>query len=180
MGIIPNIITCIRIFGTLSLFFIKPLSVAFFVVYTISGVSDVLDGFIARTFHVESPLGTKLDSIADMFFYCVMLVKIFPVLFTILPTWIWIVVGAIIFTRICSYTLAAVKYRKFASLHTYLNKLTGISIFIVPYFLKRSFAPAICFAVCVIASIATIEELAIHITAAKYNENTKTIFFKHA
>ncbi len=177
MGMIPNIITCVRIFGTFSLFFIKPLSIAFFVIYTISGISDIMDGFAARKLGAVSELGTKLDSVADLFFYAVMLVKIFPTLFGTLPRMIWVAVGAIILLRVCSYTVAAVKYHRFSSLHTYLNKLTGVIIFLVPYFIKLPFGNALCIAVCIVAAIAAVEELIIHIRSKEYNEKEKTIFY---
>ncbi len=180
MGIIPNIITSVRILGTFSLFFIKPFSLAFFVIYTLSGISDIMDGFAARKLGAESELGTKLDSIADLFFYAVMLIKIFPTLFDILPRAIWIAVGCIILIRLCSYTVAAVKYHRFSSLHTYLNKLTGIIIFIVPYFVKLPCGPALCIAVCAVAALAAIEELIIHIKSKEYSEKEKTIFYHRA
>lgn len=180
IAILPNLITLFRICGSVSLIFIKPLTIAFFIVYTLAGISDAIDGWIARRYHVTSELGTVLDTIADFLFYAVMLVKLLPTLRNILPSKIWIAVFAIIFVRICSYLLAAIKYRRFATLHTYLNKLTGITIFIVPYFIKHSPAVAICITVCIVAGLATLEELIIHIRAKKYDSSTKTLLFvKH-
>ena len=176
MGMIPNIITLVRIIGTLSLFFIEPFSLAFFLIYTVSGISDVLDGFAARKLGAESELGTKLDSIADLFFYAVMLFKIFPTLFDTLPRAIWIAVGCIILIRICSYGIAALKYHRFSSLHTYLNKLTGVTLFLVPYLVKLPCGNVLCIAVCAIAAVAAIEELIIHATSNSYSDKTKTLF----
>lgn len=39
------------------------------IVFAISGVSDAIDGFVARKFHCESNLGKILDPIADKFTY---------------------------------------------------------------------------------------------------------------
>ena len=78
---IPNCITILRIIGTASLIFITPLSVPFFIIYTVSGISDVLDGTIARLTKNETTFGKRLDSIADLAFYAVMLIKIFPIFF---------------------------------------------------------------------------------------------------
>ena len=79
-----NAITLLRISGTAVLLFLRPFSPAFFVVYTLTGVTDVLDGFVARKTGTASDFGAKLDSAADLLFYGVMLLKIFPVLSVIL------------------------------------------------------------------------------------------------
>ncbi len=175
IAVLPNIITFFRICGSVSLVFIEPLTVAFFIIYTLAGISDVLDGFIARHFKATSEFGTKLDSIADFLFYGVMLLKILPLLIKTLTWGIWIAVIGIILVRICSYTLAAVKYHRFSTLHTYLNKLSGITIFFVPYFIKLPLGLTVCNIVCVVAAIAAIEELIIHIRARTYDTSTKTL-----
>lgn len=175
---IPNILSCLRILGSLLLIFTEPLSTPFFVIYIISGVSDALDGTIARGFHVTSDLGTRLDSIADLLFYAVMLIKLFPELFAILPWQIWIIVAVIVAVRIASYAVAALKYRKFASLHTYFNKLCGLSMFLVPFFVTTDFGVAYCITVCTISAICSVEELFVHIFSKQYDGNQKTIIKK--
>ncbi len=173
-----NIITLLRISGTAVLLFLRPFSPAFFVVYTLTGVTDVLDGFVARKTGTASDFGAKLDSVADLIFYGVMLLKIFPVLWDTLPKKIWWGVALVLFLRVCSYTTAAIRYHRFASLHTYLNKLTGASIFCVPYFLPASFGVVYCFGVCVVALLAVIEELTLHLLPHGYGAGRKSIFLK--
>lgn len=165
---LPNFITSLRIIGTACLLFIDPLTTLFYAVYTLSGVSDVLDGFLARKLKVTSELGSKLDSIADLLLYAVMLIKIFPVLLKKLPVKIWIAVGAVLVLRLSSYLVAAVKYHRFASLHTYFNKLTGFSVFLVPYTVELPVFVPFCVVVCVIAGIAALYELRIHINSREY------------
>ena len=65
---IANIITVSRIFLSLCLFVLSPSSVPFAVLYLLCGVTDVLDGFVARKLHTESEKGGMLDSTADLFF----------------------------------------------------------------------------------------------------------------
>lgn len=173
-----NTITLLRISGTAVLLFLRPFSPAFFVVYTLTGVTDVLDGFVARKTGTASDFGAKLDSVADLLFYGVMLLKIFPVLWHTLPKKIWWGVALVLFLRVCSYTTAAIRYHRFASLHTYLNKLTGASIFCVPYFLPASFGVVYCFGVCVVALLAVIEELTLHLLPHGYGAGRKSIFLK--
>ena len=104
--------------GTVWLLIMKPLSPLFMVVYTLTGVTDALDGAIARKYGTTSELGAKLDSIADLLFYTVILIRIFPVMWVTLPKVIWVAVAAILFVRGCAYATFARKYHRFASLHT--------------------------------------------------------------
>lgn len=173
---IPNLITGVRIIGAISLLFIETFSLAFYIVYTLSGISDAIDGWIARKMKITSEIGAKLDSLADILFYAVMLIKIFPVLWVKLPGGIWFAVGGILFLRVCSYGVAAWKYGSFASLHTYMNKLTGGAVFIVPYVIAFSVFVRFCITVCVIAAVATVEELLIHISGKGQHSNIKTIW----
>lgn len=173
---VPNVITSFRIAGAASMLFIDPSTTAFYIVYTLCGFSDVLDGFIARRAGITTSLGARLDSIADLLFYAVMLLKIFPRLLAVLPAWIWCAVGGVIALRLASYITAAVKFRCFASMHTYMNKITGGAMFCVPYILLLPCAVPLCFVVCVIAGLSSLEELLMHLFSREYNEGAKTIF----
>ncbi len=173
--VLPNIISCFRVLGTVALLFTDPLSSYFYVIYTLCGASDVLDGTIARATGNTTELGAKIDSIADILFYAVMLIKILPLLIKALPGWIWYIVASVIAVRVMAYVVAAVKYRRFASLHTYLNKLTGALVFTVPYFFwgEGRFVFWISMTVCVVAAMASIEELVIHLKTKDYDPNRK-------
>lgn len=172
---VADLITLIRIVGTLVLVALKPLSAAFFCIYTLTGITDALDGWIARKTKTASDFGAKLDSIADMLFYAVMLVRIFPTLWSMLPKSIWYAVAAVFVIRISAYTAAALRYRLFASMHTYLNKLTGAAVFLAPFSLVTDFAVGYCWAVTVVAATASFEELIIHISSKNYNANRKSL-----
>lgn len=172
---LPNIITSFRLIGTICLLFLKPFSAGFYVVYTLCGLSDVLDGLIARATKKTSEFGAKLDSVADILFYSVMLIKIFPVLWLQLPKVIWYIVAGILAVRILAYLVAAIKYHCFASQHTYMNKLTGAAVFSIPYFLTHAGDVIACFVVCVIAGLASLEELLIHALSKEYRPGQKTI-----
>ena len=149
--------------GTVLLLFIEPLSPLFIVIYTLAGVSDALDGFIARKFGTASAVGAKLDSIADLMFYIISLARIMPALWRNLPRSIWYAVGALLVIRGLTYLIDAVKNHRFASLHTYLNKATGLLVFGVVYVIKTPIAAPYCWVVCAVGMIATLQELYIHL-----------------
>lgn len=161
---IPNFITSLRILGTFCIIFLSPMKVPFLIVYTATGITDVLDGLIARLTKSTSDFGARLDSIADLLFYTVMLMKLMPMLLDILPSYIWIIASVILALRIISYIISAIRFHRFASHHTILNKITGFLVFAIPYFLYFQFFTVYCLAVCVLGILSTVEDLYIHIS----------------
>lgn len=171
-----NFITFLRIIGTVGLLFAGPMSPLFLGIYTFTGLTDMLDGWVARHTGTASEFGARLDSIADLLFYTVMLIKLLPVLWIILPQTVWYAVVAVLLVRMSSYLTAAIKYHCFASLHTYLNKLTGIAVFLLPYMLMTSYRVEYSRFVCALAFAASLEELAIHLLHKSYYADRKTVF----
>ena len=173
-----DILTLLRMVGTALLAALKPLSGGFFFLYALTGVTDVLDGWIARKTNTESDFGARLDSAADLLFYAVMLLRVFPALWQALPGSIWYAVAFIVLVRLAAYLTAAVKYRRFASLHTYLNKFTGFAVFLIPFWLLTDYAPAFCWSASAVAMVSSLEELVLHLQSQVYNPNTKSFFYK--
>lgn len=173
---IPNIITSLRIFGALILIFLPYPEIAFLIVYTLCGTSDVLDGAIARLTSTQSEWGAKLDSVADLVFYAAMLFKIIPFLFGKMNSLVWFLAAVVILVRISAYITAAIKYRRFASLHTYLNKLTGFAVFCLPYLLVITDKyTLVCSIACIVGFLASLEELILHILSKNYSVHNKTL-----
>ncbi len=175
---LPNCITGTRLVGAVLLFFVTPLKWPFYIIYTLCGLSDAIDGFVARATNTSSEFGARLDSIADLTFYAAMLIRLLPILYANLPHWVWHGVAFIIFLRVVGYAWVAIRYRHFASLHTYMNKLTGAMMFAVPYFLPAPFGPVYCIVVGFVALFASLEELIMHLTSKTYTPGRKTIFMK--
>lgn len=173
-----NGLTMLRIIGTVGLIFPVVLSPLFLGLYTLTGLTDVLDGWVARKTGTDGEFGAKLDSIADLIFCVVMILRLFPALSEKLPVQIWYAVAAIVLVRLGAYCTAVIQYRRFVALHTWLNKLTGVSVFLTPYFLTFSSGIRYCWAVCVLAFAASLEELAIHLSRKSCNADTKSFFQK--
>ena len=173
---VADTVTSIRMAASLILLFIPIKSIWFYIIYTFAGLTDVLDGWLARKSGKASEFGARLDSISDLVFYGVLFVRFFPALYQILPGEIWCAVVGILCVRILAYVTAAVKYHRFASLHTWLNKLTGATIFLLPYTFMLSCTVVYCRIACMIALAASAEELAIHILYRDYLAERKSIF----
>ncbi|MCQ2548164.1 MAG: CDP-alcohol phosphatidyltransferase family protein [Clostridia bacterium] len=155
---IANIITCIRIIGTVIMIFTSVLSKPFYIVYTISGLSDALDGFVARRTGIESKNGARLDSVADLFFFITMMIMILPTLIEVLPRIIIVVMFVIFGARVIYYIYFGLTKHKFISNHTILNKLTGFMLFLVPYFVMTKFFAVYASIICAITIISLIDE----------------------
>ena len=175
---LANAVTSLRLFGAIAMIFITPLSVPFYVVYTICGLSDGIDGTIARKMGTSSEFGARLDSVSDIMFYFVMFVKLMPVLWAAMPMWIWYIVGAVLAVRLTAYAIAFLRYGHMAAIHTYLNKVTGALVFLIPYILLLPCDVTLCAVTAGIAMVASFEELLIHLTNKKYQTERKSIFAK--
>ena len=125
-----NVITLMRIGLAISLLFIRKYSLLFMILYSICGFTDILDGYIARKTKTESNLGAKLDTISDLLFFIVMFIIMFDVLLIYI---VFIII--ILLIRTLSIIILLKKYNKFAILHTYTNKLTGLLLFFIPFFI---------------------------------------------
>ncbi len=176
MKSIPNCISFSRIIFSVILFFIEPLSIAFYAIYIVCGLSDIIDGFIARKFGMTSRLGEKLDSMADMPMLGVLLVVLYPIINPVSEIFIWIILIFII--RVVSTIVAYKKYHTFAMLHTYGNKITGLILFLVPILLPFIHSTVLMYIVCAIACISAIEELIIQLTSRELQVNKSSIFTK--
>ncbi|MFD3260757.1 CDP-alcohol phosphatidyltransferase family protein [Paenibacillus lentus] len=173
---IPNSISILRLLLSVFLLFVKPFSITLWVVYFICGFSDMIDGYLARKFNLTSQLGEKLDSIADMVLVVVMIVVLVPILSISIGIYIWIAVIGVI--RVAALLVGFYKYCSFASLHTYANKVTGLLLFGVPFFLDWININILGVIMCTVASLSAIEELIVQITSKELSRNVKSILAK--
>lgn len=154
---IANILTSLRIVLSIPLFFSKPFSVQFFVFYLLCGFTDMIDGTVARKTKSESKFGERLDSIADLVFVIVCLIKIIPTVEITNLFWFWILAIALI--KISSVIIGFVTQKKFVSPHTIFNKITGFVLFIFPLtipFIPLAYSIFFC---CVVATVAAVHEI---------------------
>ena len=155
---IANIITGSRILLSLSLFVISPTSISFTLLYLLCGVTDVLDGFLARKLHTESKTGERLDSMADLFFVVVYTLKILPLLNV--PHWIWIWTAIIAVTKITGIVIASGKVHQLVIEHSFGNKLTGLLLYLLPLSVHIADVKYGAILVCTVALGTVIKEMA--------------------
>lgn len=151
-----NLITGIRVLASVGLLFYPALSPSFFALYLLAGLTDMIDGPVARKTHTATAFGAKLDTAADILFAAVCLVKLLPVLN--IPLWMFIWIGLIALIKIMNIVSGFVIRKRFVSVHTPMNKATGALLFLLPLTVScidlRYTAPI----VCAVATFAALQE----------------------
>jgi len=91
---IPNILTLVRILLTplLIIFLLKKLFTMALLVFAMAGISDALDGFIARYFNQRTVLGAHLDPLADKLLLLSSYISL--AVLKIIPGWLAVIVIA--------------------------------------------------------------------------------------
>ena len=125
---LPNVISELRIAGSIGLLFCDVRGWPFWSLYVLCGLSDILDGWLARRLHAETEAGAILDSVADIVFVACCAIRLLPVLE--IPAWLWIWAGAIVIIKMVNQISALFVFKRFCFPHTWANKLTGFLLFL--------------------------------------------------
>jgi CDP-diacylglycerol--glycerol-3-phosphate 3-phosphatidyltransferase len=169
-----NFITASRFVFAVLLLWAKPFSALFWVWYLCGGVSDLLDGPVARVLHQQSETGAKLDSAADFLF--ILCAGIAVIRSTVFPVWALVCAGVIALVRLAAYGVGYLKYRTFSVLHTVLNKAAGALLFAFPLLYRLFDMSATCIIVCGVALVSAVEELILTIRSKELDRNRKSLW----
>ena len=153
---IANIFTGFRIFGSILLLFFPAFSLGFYFTYILCGFSDMIDGTIARKTNSTSKFGSQLDTVADFVFVVVSFFKLLPAIR--MPQWLWIWCGVIAVIKVGNIIWGYCSKKQFVSLHTIMNKVTGLLLFLWPLtisFVELKYSAIV---VCSIAMLSAIQE----------------------
>ena len=153
---IANIVTSCRILGSILLLFFPAFSVEFYILYILCGFSDMIDGTIARKTNSTSKFGSKLDTVADLVFVAVSLIKFLPTIH--IPRWLWIWGSIIAIIKIGNIIWGYVSKKQFVALHTIMNKITGALLFVFPLTLSFIDPKYSFIVICSIATFSAIQE----------------------
>ena len=153
---LPNLLTLSRIPAGAALLLTAPFSPWFFALYLYCGLSDALDGWLARRTQSASATGAKLDSLADLVFaaaeisLCVRALPLAP----------WMLYGAlaVALLRLVTLVIGFLKYRAFPLLHTYANKAAGALLFLLPFLYLLFGMRAAALLTCAVAGLSAFEE----------------------
>ena len=146
---LPNIITSLRIAGSIGLLLCDVTGVAFWIIYALCGLSDIVDGWLARRLKCCTKTGALLDSVADICFVACLCPLLLPILE--LPQWLWLWAGVIVVIKVVNQLSSLVMYGHCRFPHTTANKATGFLLFIAVPMAFCTVVP-----IAIVATIATI------------------------
>ena len=154
-----NIVSGSRIVGAIILFFFQDVTGWFLALYCYCGISDLIDGPIARKTGHTSVVGAMLDTVGDVLTYLA-LAKIL-IMHKYVPMWVivWMLCTAVGFAA--SGFIALKRFGKFSLVHSLFGKFLGVSVFALPFAMKFNFGVAWMAVICTISSIAAVESILI-------------------
>ena len=154
---LANIVTSSRIVGAIALFCMNSITPLFIGVYIFCGFTDLIDGPIARKTSSSSLLGAALDTIGDVMTYFA-LTKIL-IQEKIVPLWIliWFACTLVLFLGVM--LISKKRFNKFYLPHTYLGKIFGGAIFVLPIMIQFMPAGIWLSVICSISTIHAFEQL---------------------
>ena len=146
----------LRILVSFALLFFPLHSVPFGLLYLTAGISDMVDGMVARRTNTTSEFGARLDTAADFVFVVVCLIRLLPVI--VIPTWLYVWTGVIALIKGINIVSGFVMQKRFVAVHTVMNKVTGTLLFVLSLTIPLIEPSHGAIAVCAIATFAAIQE----------------------
>lgn len=149
----------------------------FITLLSVNLITDILDGLIARVFSLQTELGARLDSLADIGTY----IMAFAGMVVLEPTFVtayrneFIVLIAL---WILPQLVSLIRFRRFPSFHLWSYKATGYiqGIFIFTFFLY-GFNKTYFYFMLIVSCLAYLEELLLVVLLPSLRSNLKSIFF---
>ena len=151
-----NIITGFRGLISIVLLFCPVFSPVFYILYLTGGLSDMIDGTIARKMNTVTEFGARFDTAADFVFVVVCLIKLLPMISMSIWLWVWIVIIALI--KIINIISGYIAQRRLAVVHSVMNKVTGVMLFILPLTFSIISLEYSAIPVCLVATLAAVQE----------------------
>ena len=116
----------------------------------------MMDGAVARKTKTCSEFGARFDTVADFVFVVVCLIKLLPTLD--IPVWLYIWTAVIALVKVSNIVSGYVMRKRFVAVHSVMNKVTGILLFILPLTLRALDIKYTGAVVCTVAAFAAVQE----------------------
>ena len=153
---IANFVTSLRVVFSLIMLYFPVFTPGFNTCYLLAGITDMVDGTVARMLGIESEFGEKLDTIADIIFVAAALYKLLPAI--ALATGIWIWTGIIAVIKVINIISGFVIQKRFVAVHSWANKITGLVLFVLPFSFSVIDIQYSSVVVCLLATFAALQE----------------------
>lgn len=176
---IPNFLSFYRLvsFPFLLYLIISGQEVFFAWMLCINLITDVLDGLIARVWKMQTQLGARLDSLADIGTYILAFLGVMSFKMDEVSSWLgmlWLFIGLILFYNL----LSLIKFKRFPSLHLYSTKIGGYlqGIFFFSLF-AFDFYPSMFILAMSWGYLSSFEEIIIILISKEIKSNVKGLYW---
>ena len=116
----------------------------------------MIDGTIARKMNTVTEFGARFDTAADFVFVVVCLIKLLPVIS--MPLWLCVWIAMIALIKIINIISGYIVQRKLVAVHSVMNKVTGLLLFILPLTFPIVPLEYLAIPVCAVATFAAVQE----------------------
>lgn len=176
MKYVPNILSIIRLICIIPLLLLTPLELPFMIVYVLAGLTDMVDGPVARKFNVSSQFGAALDGGADVLLVIVVLFRLIPIVEV--SNWIVIWIVFAVAMKLSASVIGYIRHKQVIFLHTYIGKFFIFMLFLFPVFYIFIEADTILTALLILAMVVFAEDIFINATSKEVNLDDKGILFR--
>ena len=144
----------------------------------VSFFTDLIDGYLARKFKVNSILGTRLDSIGDDLTVLVGLIALFVLKLEFIKQHIIILI-ILLALFLVQTTYAFIRYRKMTNFHTYLAKTAALlqGVFLILVFFTEEPSLILFYAATIVTMLELTEEIILVNSLPQWKANVKGIYW---
>ncbi len=139
-------------------------------------ITDILDGFLARRFGWATPLGARLDSLADLGVFACALGGLFVFQWPFVHAHRFVLL-VLVALYLLSPLVTAMRFRKWPSYHLWSAKITAYvqGLFFVLLFAKV-LPLAYFWVMVVVTSLAYVEEFFVALKIERYRSDVKSLY----
>ncbi|MFZ4544211.1 MAG: CDP-alcohol phosphatidyltransferase family protein [Saprospiraceae bacterium] len=139
--------------------------------------TDILDGWIARTFDLQTEFGSRLDSLADIGTYILAIIGVLTFKSADFAPHL-LSLGIFLGLMLLSHIVSLIKFGKTASLHLYSNKIGGyIQGFFFAYLFIFGFNSGFYYFTIGWGIMAFLEGITIHLIMKEKRSNLKGLYW---
>lgn len=171
---LANIITGSRTVMAIILFTFKEITTPFLIIYLLCGITDLIDGPIARKTNNTSELGAKLDSLGDTLTYLAMGKTV--VLSHIIPvkTAVWFLIP--LTAMLVSGLISKIKFHSFILTHTISSKIFGGGCFLIPFAVRFSALNVYLILLWLTSAVCAVEMIGVQTLATVPSPDIKSLY----
>lgn len=182
LRLLPNQLTAIRFLAVpiMWVFALQGQMTCLGIGLTVSLVTDLLDGAVARKLNQSTEFGSKFDSLADQ---CLQLsallwvIMLMPGVFTENPFISTLAVSM----YIASLGTGLIKFKRLANLHLYLSKIGGLFlyIFLIASFLAGEYDKILFLLAGILFALSSAETLILQLTSTEVDSQMGSFLFRY-